>query len=404
MTTAGKLTIAQADSILKVLYPSRRVQFLGYKKNPLLALMPKATDFTGKSRAIPIWYGGNQGASRTFATAQANKTGGLFEDFTVTRRKDYALTSIETEAIYASSDNAGSFLNLARTELDNTVRTASDNLAQSMYGNFGGARGQVSAISGTALTLSNPHDVFKFSKGMKLVQSTTDGTSGSLGAAAVKTITAIDRRAGKLYAANWTGFSVDDYLFREGDFGLAIDGLMSWIPETTPVSGYCLNGVDRCFDTRLYGQWHDGTAQSKLEALEDLDTKISYEGGSPDVCLVNPFDFNAIRKELGSEAIWDRAFSPDMGVVSFNALSLNSVSGERLKIVADRNCPYGVFAMLQMDTWELASLGEMPRVLQAMGNQFIWDHDGDSVEIRVGGYGNMGCHAPGLNGMGRFHS
>lgn len=403
MTTAGALTPAQADAILKVLYPDRRVKVLGYEGNPTLALLPKSENFVGKSKEIPIWYGGNQGGSRNFQKAQANKTGGLFKAFNITRKKDYGLTSIETEAILASANDPGSFLQLARTEVDNTVRNVSRNIAISMFRNHGGARGQVGSIASTALTLANTKDVSNFEVGMTLVQSTTDGTSGSQGAAAAAKITRIDRRAGILYASAWTGFSANDYLFREGDFGASITGLPEWLPSAAPSVSENFNGVDRSTDTRLYGMYHDGSAQSKSEALEDLDTKLTYEGGMPEIVIVNPFDFNDFRKELGSDVVYEKVSSPDMPTVSFKAIAFNSQSGKTLKVVSDRNCPFGDFYMLQPNTWEFASLGPAPRILEAMGNKFIWDHDGDSVEVRVGLYGELGCYAPGLNGRGKFH-
>lgn len=404
MTTAGALTPAQADAILKVLYPNKRVKVLGYEGNPTLALIPKNEGFVGKRKELPIWYGGNQGGSRTFLNAQANKTGGLFKAFEITRKKDYGLTSIETEAMLASATDPGAFLQLARTEIDNTVRNVSRNIAISMFRNHGGSRGQVGSIASTALTLLNVKDVSNFEVGMKLKQDDTDGTAGgTVGAAAAVTITRIDRRAGILYGAAWTGFTANDYLFRDGDFGLSITGMPEWLPATSPSVSESFNGVDRSTDSRLYGMYHDGSAQSKSEALEDLDTKLVYEGAMPEIVIVNPFDFNDFRKELGSDVVYEKVSSPDMPTVSFKAIAFNSQSGKSLKVVPDRNCPFGDFYMLQPDTWEFASLGPAPRILEANGNKFINDHDGDSVEVRVGLYGELGCYAPGLNGRGKFH-
>lgn len=380
------------------MYPSRRVKFVGYEGNPLLAVMPKDENFQGRNMPLVIWYGGNQGASRNFATAQANKTPGLYEDFLLTRVKDYALSSIELEAILASESDEGSFLRMARSEVDNTVRTAARNLAISMYRNHGGARGQIAAggISGTTLTLANPSDVTNFEKGMKLIQSTTDGTSGAVGAAAAVTITGVNRREGKLIAAAWTGFSAADYLFRQGDFGLSTYGLSEWIPDTVPGGSDSFLGVNRSSDTRLYGQFHDGSAQTPIEALEDADTKIHVEGGITTHAFLNPVDLNNIRKILGSDVIYDKVKSPDMASISFGSVKMQGMGGS-YDLVPDRNCPIGRVWLLDMKTWVAASLGGQPRVLEGMGNKFIWDASADSVEIRVGYYGNIGCFAPSYN-------
>jgi hypothetical protein len=398
------LDVVAADAALKQMYPARRVKFVGYEGNPLLALMPKDENFQGRNMPLVIWYGGNQGASRNFQVAQANKTPGLYEDFLLTRVKDYALSSIELEAILASESDEGAFLRLARSEIDNTVRTCARNLAISMYRDHGGARGKVAVggISGTTLTLANPTDVTNFEKNQKLIQSATDGLTGAPGAAAAVTITGVDRRAGKLTAAAWTGFSAGDYLFRQGDFGVAMYGLAEWIPEVTPTAGNPFLGVDRASDTRLYGQFQDGTGQTMIEALEDADAKIHVEGGVTTHAMINPIDLNSIRKLLGSDVIYDKVKSPDMASFSFTSIKMMGMGGA-FDLIADRNVPIGRAWLLDMKTWVAASLGGQPRVLEGLGNKFIWDSNADSIEIRVGYYGNVGCFAPSYNCQVKFY-
>lgn len=389
------LDTTAADAALKQMYPSRRVKHVGYEGNPLLALMPKDEDFGGRNMPIVIWYGGNMGASRTFATAQAGKTPGLYEDFLLTRVKDYGLSSIELEAILASASDEMAFLKMASAEIDNTVRTVARNLAVSMYRNHGGARGQVGSISTTNNTLLVPADVTNFEKGQILVQSTADGTSGSLGSGE-STITGVNRRSGILVAANWTNFTANDYLFRKGDFGLSNRGLASWVPAVAPVGGDSFLGVDRSTDTRLYGQYHDGSGQTIQEAIEDADAKVHMEGGSLSHLMFNPLDFNTLRKSLGSSVVYDKARSPDMASVSFDTIALQGMGG-KIQIVPDRNCPRNTAWGVTMNSWVSASLGGAPRVLEGLGNKFIWDATADSIEVRVGYYGNIGCFAPSYN-------
>lgn len=388
------LDIVAADAALKQIYPSRRVKYIGYQNNPLLALMPKDENFQGDGKKMPIWYGGNQGASRDFATAQAGKTAGLYKAFFLTRVKDYGLSSIQTEVILASESNEGAFLKLATAEIDNTVRTVSRNLAISMFRNSGGARGQVLSAVGVNLTLLNSADVVNFEVGQQLQQSVTDGTSGSLGAGNA-TITAIDRRAGILVASAWTGFSANDYLFRKGDFGVSVSGLPAWIPAANP-GATAFFGVDRSTDSRLYGQYHDGSAQTIQEAFEAADVKVAREGGMPSHAICNPVDFGTLRTSLGSQVIYDKVRSPDAASISFSTIKLMGMSGE-VNILPDRSCPAGTAYLLDMSTWEASSLGGTPRILEQLGNKYIWDANADSIEVRVGYYGNIGCYAPVYN-------
>ena len=63
-----------ANAALKELITDTAVETLVYKKNPLLALMGKFTEFGGKYMPIPIVTSVSQGRSATFASAQAKQT------------------------------------------------------------------------------------------------------------------------------------------------------------------------------------------------------------------------------------------------------------------------------------------------------------------------------------------
>jgi hypothetical protein len=390
-------TVSTADSFLKTLYPQKRIKFLGYTNNPFLAIVPKDENFVGRNKAIVCHYAGAAGGrSRTFATAQANASPERGEDFLLTRTKDYAVTYIETEAILASESDMGSFLSLAKGAVESAIRAAANNLAMGLFRNHGGARGRVGSINSGAMTLLNINDVVNFEKDMVLVQSTADGTSGSLGTGE-SLVTAVNRRTGILTAANWTNFTANDYLFQKGDFGASIHGLPSWVPATAPSAAENFFGVDRSVDTRLYGQYHDGSAQTIQEAIESADVKIYREGGMADTCLMNPADLNAWRISLADNVRYDMVRSSDVASVSFGAIVINSMSGKGIKVLADRNVPQGTAYLLQLDTWELSSLGGAPRVLEGMGNKFIWAATSDAVECRIGYYGELGCSAPVFN-------
>lgn len=392
-------TVTTLDAALKQRYTDKRVKFVGYSGNPFLALCPKMESFTGRNMPIVVHHGGNMGASRLFATAQANKTAGLYEDFLLTRRKDYGLTSIELEALQASASDVGAFLRASTVEIDNTLRTVGRNLAISMYRNSGGARGQVGSTSTTTLTLLKTSDVTNFDVGMEIDSDDTDGTSGAVDGDP-HTVTAIDRIDGTLTSdTNWDAsgnFADNDYLFREGDFGNSIDGLDAWIPASDPTSTPFL-GVDRSVDvTRLGGLRKDVSSYTLEEGLQVGEILVAREGGKPSHVLMNHDDYGDLRKSLGSRVVYDKAVSPDMASISFETIVLQGSAGP-IKVVADRNCPKGVAYMLQMDTWVLASLGPAPKISEAMGNKFIWDYNADSIEVRTCYFANLGCYAPGYN-------
>lgn len=399
------LDVTALSDALKQALPSKRIMFVGYRNNPLLGLVPKVTNFGGDVYRCPIWYGGNQGVSALFAKAQANKTGGLYESFNLTRVRKYGLTSIGLEALLASESDAHAFLKARVAEVDNTVRNVSNDIGHDLYGNFGGSRGRIASGSASVtLTLTNLEDIVHFHKGMKIVSDDTDGTAGGSDDGEAIEIASVDLDAGTITktGGNWNAsgnFAANDFLFREGDFGLCISGLASWLPAAAP--GATLHfGVDRSVDpVRLGGVRYDGTGEAIEEAFIGAATRLGREGAEPDVIMMNHKDFGKFKKSLGSNVVYDVMKSTNVPV-GFTAIKLVGFGkGGEIRVLADRNCPQGIAYMLQLDTWQFATLGDAPRMLEVPNKQgsFIWDFNADSVEVRTGFYGQLGCFAPGFN-------
>jgi hypothetical protein len=404
---ATNATVTNLDKALKIKYPDSRVKMLSYENHPFYALVPKNEKFYGKRIDSALGYGGNAGGSRTFTNAIANYGPGKIENFQLPRVKDYGIIGIETELLLASNGaGANAFLDAAVSESDRTVRNVSNNTAMSLYRNLGGARGVVSGISSTLLTLTNIEDAVNFEVGMILKQATTDGTSGSIGAAAAVTVTGVNRRTGVLTAAAWTGFSAADFLFREGDFGLAITGLAAYLPVTPPSPGENFLGADRSWDSRLYGIYHNGASQTREEGIIDLATKIFREGGRPTHLFANPTNTAQLAKEMQGRTFYEMTNSPDMAEIGFEALIMRTMAG-KIKVISDPDCPVGLGYCLTMsmggqNCWELMTAGPGPRILDQMGNRFNWSTTADAVIGRVGIYGNLSCHAPAYSGVIAF--
>ena len=70
-----------------------------------------------------------------------------------------------------------------------------------------------------------------------------------------------------------------------------------------------------------------------------------------------------------------------------------------IKVVADRNCQTDRAYMMTWDTWEMRSLNKMPHILGLDGLDFLRQGTSDGYEIRVGGYFQLKCKAPGSNGV-----
>jgi hypothetical protein len=409
-------------SVLKEYYSDQHVENMVYKHNPAFALMPKNEKFGGKYYPIPIQFGDNQARSHDFATAQTkSKTEyAKFDSFFIDSVENYQVARIPTKSILQSQGSVAAFLPIATKEIDSAINNLSRDLSVGMYRQGFGERGQLSTTmtvaSATVITFENPADVTNFEVGMELVVATTAGASalkalGSSGNGLI--VTKVNRRPGaesitlKYAIDNATNgiptIAAGDFLFQLGDrensatpSRTKICGIGAWVPTTAPTTGDSFWNVDRSVDSRLYGQYVDGKGMPIEEVLEDLDALVCREGGSPDYCLMNPYDFKAFKKAVGSRVVLVNVKAN--AEISFQGIEIASQKGT-IKVIPDQNCPAGIIYLLQMDTWKLHSMGKAVRCIDLDGLSMLRINNADGVEIRYGSYSQVACDAPGWNGV-----
>ncbi len=399
------LDLTSFAAALKTLYSDRKIHDLTYKNAPFLAMVSKDTNFVGDSVKHPLKFGNIKGRSATFTTAQTNKAASNYAAFTVTRVRDYGLASIDNETLEASKTDKGAFMRAAQAEIDSAFAGLGRSLASAIYRSGTGSIGVVGAVSTTSLTLASVGDVTNFEVGMKLQASATDG-SALVNSGAAATITAINRETGVLTAGvDWTttiaALTAGYFLYAEGDAQSAasartkISGLQAWLPVSAP-SATLFFGVDRSVDTtRLGGVRYDASALSIEEGLVNAVSRVTTEGGKPDAIFINPIKMRDLINSLGSKVQYT---SHKVGEIGFESVKLMTDNGP-VSVFSDLNCPQAYAFVLQMDTWQLKSLGKAPRLLDSDGNKMLRDGSADSVEVRCGYYGNLVCDAPGYNAI-----
>lgn len=394
------------SAVLKQKYTQRRFAELAYRKNPMFALLPKKTDFGGKNKVIAVRNANPLGIGNTIAVAQGNKTASSYKQFVVTRSSYYGTASITGESIKAAKGSENALIEGLTKEIDGIVNGVSRRLAIMAYKNGGGAIGQISSgstVGSPTITLANPGDVTNFETGMVLQVSATDGTSGAVRSGTV-TVAGVDVDAGTVTATgNWTAgiaaAAANDFIFANGDFGSWLKGALAWTPTTAPSAGDNFFSLDRSSDvTRLAGVRHNGQGGPIEESLVDAATKVVRQGGTPDYCFMNPLDWANLVKALGSKVIYDRIDKVDNVEVGFKTVQLDGPQGP-IKIVHDLNCPKGTAFLWQLDTWALEALGPMPQTLDYDGLTLLRSANSDDYEVRVGGYGQFTCEAPGWNAV-----
>ena len=397
---------------------------LVYKKNPLLALIPKdesPSGFAGKYIPVPLVYGTPQGRSATFSTAQTNQTAPSLASFFVYRVSNYQLATITNELIEATKDNAGAFVDESKLVMDTSFRNISNDLAHDLFGNPQFSRGQLASITSGVIVLTNANDIVNFEVGMVLVSYSVSGSTATISTGgALGYVIAVNRSAGTLTVSATQGGSAGTpstwsasfpYLAVQGDINFAsgglstssvgalkVSGLGAWLPTVAPTSGDSFWGIDRSVDvTRLAGVRFDGSAESIEEALVDGSSLVAREGGQPDMCFMNFASYAALEKSLGAKVQYVDVKHEEADI-AFAGIRIHAPYGP-ITVIPDRNCPPLTAYLLQMDVWKLRSLGRAPHILTygLEGLEGLRVGNADALEIRIGYYANLICSAPGWN-------
>lgn len=400
------LDLSAMNAALKELYDGQVVENLVYADNPFLAMVKKNTDFGGKYKPIPIITGASQGRSSTFSNAQGNQSPVQIESFLLTRVSDYSIATIDNQTMLASKTDKMAFLEGAKLVIDGAIRSLTNSVASSVFRSGTGSIGQIASISTSGsgpyistITLSNANDIVQFEVNMYLVATATDGGSAS---SDVLLVTKVNRSSGVITcssAASPSGtWAANAYLVVQGDLNLKPKGLAAWLPKTAPSTGDNFYGVDRSVDpTRLAGVRYDGSAQSIEEAIIDASALLAREGGKPNVLITNFASYSALEKALGSKVTYTELKGP--AEIAFRGIMINGANS-MIKVFPDRNCQALTGYLLQMDTWALEGLGDVPQILRyGDGLEMLRVANADAGEVRCGAYYNLRTNAPGWNAV-----
>ena len=395
------LDLVSFSAALKQNYPDWKVENLVYQSNPFMALVPKYEQFGGEVLKMPLIYGNPQNRSASFATANGQTSSSSLKAFLLTRNSDYSIAEISNEVILASEGDANAFLRAATVEIDGALHALGRSVATKLFRSGSGSIGKVASY--TALTktivLTVPEDIVNFEVGMVLQGSTADG-GGSTKAGTSKVVT-VDRIAGSFTVdADLTGnWAASDFVFVAGDYDNAIKGLGAWLPyeqRATKLAGSFF-GVTRSADaTRLGGLVLDGSALPIEEALISALALVGREGGNPDYAFMNFADWSNLVKALGSKVQYTTVKAGVDGAIGFQGIMVNGPRGT-VTVVPDVNCQKGDVYIVQMNTWQLASLKKVVNLFDTDGLRMLRSSSADSLQIRCFSYAQLGCTAPGYN-------
>jgi hypothetical protein len=399
-------TMTSFASLLKKWYTPERIRNMVLENSPTLGMVSKQENLEGESFELPLITNDVAGGSATFSMAQANREPTGSVKFSVTTINDYASISIDRKLLHSAKTEAGALLKAKKVEMDSAVNVCRRSLSASLFRNGTGDKGTVSSCSGNTIILTSKWDCLLFQKGeyVQVIDDTDDSTL--LGTSAKAKITAIDKANGILtFAADptvtWGTIAAGDRVLRAGDKNAVLSGFRAWIPASAPAvgGGDSFFGVDRSADpVALAGCRVSKIGVSIVEALIDGQNEVAVMGdGSPDVVVVHPTQFAALMKELIGKAQYT-SFTNEAGI-SYPGAFVNGNEG-KIRLVPDRWCPIDQFVVLQLEDWKLRSMGQMPDIFdRGTDQEMLRISNEDAYEIRVGGYGQLTCAAPGHSGI-----
>lgn len=189
------------------------------------------------------------------------------------------------------------------------------------------------------------------------------------------------------------GDRVSSDLFRQGPIWPhgRFAALGQWIPDFTPDLSDNFMGVNRSVDSRLYGNYYDGTGLRIEESIIGGAALAYNEGGNIDYGFCNPAAWRALERELAGRL--QRVTVQLTRGDSFDAIRLMG-DGGRIDVLADNSCPADVIWLLDLNSWRLpmsiAATG-------ADGDVFHYEPVSDRTQVALHYYGNLTCSAPAHN-------
>ncbi len=393
-----------ASAALKIRFDKGRLETMAYKSNPFFAMVPKDTDCGGESFVLPVERDLPTGGTASFATAQANSKPGVDVKFTITLADDYQTVQIANKVVEASKNNLSAFLKIADHKIGRAVQSSVNRIAGHLFRSGTGTRGQISTISSGVITLADARTVTQFQVGQILQACATDGGTAR---ADLGYVIAVNRNSGTVTvsatdggsAGNPTSWANSDYLSLQGDLNATGKGLAAWLPQTDPSGGESFFGVDRSKDrSRLAGIYYDGSNQNIEEALIDGIALASQEEAGPTHVFTNWGSWAALQKSFHGKVDYVDFAGP--ANIVFRGIKINGPNGP-VSVFQDRSCPANTAYALDLETWMLASINEVPHILTYGGEglEMLRVSNADAIEARVGAYYQLACKRPGSNAV-----
>ena len=394
------------DKAIRTLWASQVTETALIEESPLFGLIKTSTDFFEKDKQILFGASTNQGLSATFANAKANSSRSEFKDNRVTPSEYFGVARWSRRILKRSNNRKAMIVDALDRELNTTRTNLTKELSFQLHRSGGCMRGRLShttTLNTPTVTLADKYQALLFEVGMVVAVSSDNGLGGAGVRAGTLTITGINPRTGTLtFSQNAnTGIAaiaVDDYIFRDGDYGLGWTGFDAWIPAT--VTSTAFYGLDRTADEFRYaGLRYTNTGGTPLEQIDNALSFANVYGAKPDIGVVNPVVWKAVERSLQNKSNIVRienskGLKDSSGMtIGWEAIRLRGPKST-IDLIA---CPWREVEsglLLKKDTWEIISAGDLIQIFDDDGLKIRASESANEYESRMGTDSQVVCHSP----------
>lgn len=412
------------DAILKEYYSEDEIENALFEDHKLLGMIPKKEDAEGRHYVYPVVIGAGQGRSADFATAQkmASLSGDGVVDFMVPLVENFAVANVSSKLMsQAKRKGPGAFLE-AVSEIANNQRSSLGNdLSIAIYRGSDGARGKIGStttIASSTVVLATAADILNFEVGQQLdlASALTTGSTRAYGSNSHGLyVTSINPDAGSFTVGiapslNATACNISDaadgiptaavgdFIYPTGDRNVRFSGIFDWLPQTVASNDSFMNVNRSGYKTRLAGTWVEGRGgQSIASVLEGGMARVAQFGGKTTHIFMNYLKFAQLSTELGAKTQMVDVDSTKAGI-GYTGIKVMGTKGPAI-VLGDLHCPADKIYLLDIDTWDLLSVGKAARIWDDDGNTWLRMASASGLEIRFYSYCALACKNPRSNAV-----
>jgi hypothetical protein len=412
--------------LFKYLYPNEGWRMLVSTARPFLAMVPKGDSATSGTSGggpmgvgtgiIHVWnYANAQGASLSHGSALQQQdqlvTG---NQVMVQLAQFYKYLRFNAKELAASKNNMASYMSTKKLNVDSALNQIGLEIDLALHRTGNGVIATVASVTGSQIVLTVTTSIQQYQKGMRLINSSNspvDGTAPTLLGNSCQVLGVQQVYTGTGYTVTLTvdnpaGFAAGQFLIQLGN-GLGFSstnpegnviGMGNWVPTTDPTtSDNFLGAVNRSNDVmRLSGIRIAANGRTYREAIQECAAVVASLDGRPDVCLMNPIDWQKANIELQGYARYE-TFT--VGTMAFGSLQIASPSGGFLRLVSDPNQDVGTVRVLTLDAWKLWHLGDLVHTIMDDGLELRKDAGADAFQLGIRSWPQLVCFDPRANGV-----